>query len=48
MTIGDENGTKLGLGDRVRAAIYAYEHGLVRPGDGEPGPGTDRVGNRDG
>lgn len=39
---------KLGLGDRVRAVIYAYEHGLVRPGDGEPGPGTDRVGNRDG
>jgi DNA-binding NarL/FixJ family response regulator len=25
---------KLGLPDRVAAVIYAYEHGLVRPGDG--------------
>ncbi len=35
--------TKLDLRDRTQAAVYAYEHGLVRPGDrpGRPGrPGT--------
>ena len=25
---------KLGLRDRVQIAVYAYEHGIVRPGDG--------------
>lgn len=35
--------TKLGVRDRTQAAIYAYEHGIVRPGhagaaeDGSPG-----------
>jgi len=29
---------KLRLRDRVQAVIYAYEHDLVRPGDGEGGP----------
>ncbi len=29
---------KLRLRDRVQAVIYAYEHNLVRPGEGEAGP----------
>ncbi|MDT0317158.1 response regulator transcription factor [Streptomyces millisiae] len=29
--------TKLGLRDRVHAAVFAFDHGLVRPGRG-PGP----------
>ena len=33
---------KLALRDRVQVAVYAYEHGIVRPGHGAspPGPGT--------
>jgi DNA-binding NarL/FixJ family response regulator len=31
--------TKLGLRDRVQVAVYAYEHGIVRPGDSVPPPG---------
>jgi DNA-binding NarL/FixJ family response regulator len=27
---------RLGLRDRVQIAIYAYEHGIVRPGHGTP------------
>jgi DNA-binding NarL/FixJ family response regulator len=27
---------KLGLRDRVQVAVYAYEHGIVRPGEGSP------------
>jgi DNA-binding NarL/FixJ family response regulator len=30
---------KLDLRDRVQIAIYAYEHGIVRPGQGTPPPG---------
>ncbi|MGH3171646.1 MAG: LuxR C-terminal-related transcriptional regulator [Trebonia sp.] len=29
---------KLGLRDRVQIAVYAYEHGIVRPGRGAPPP----------
>jgi DNA-binding NarL/FixJ family response regulator len=28
--------TKLRLRDRVQVAVYAYEHGIVRPGDRVP------------
>jgi DNA-binding NarL/FixJ family response regulator len=27
---------KLALRDRVQVAVYAYEHGIVRPGQGTP------------
>lgn len=30
--------TKLGLRDRVQVVVYAYEHGITHPGDGEPSP----------
>jgi DNA-binding NarL/FixJ family response regulator len=30
---------RLGLRDRVQVAVYAYEHGIVRPGQGSPPPG---------
>ena len=30
--------TKLGLASRAQAVVYAYETGLVRPGDASPGP----------
>jgi DNA-binding NarL/FixJ family response regulator len=29
---------KLGLRDRVQIAVYAYEHGIVKPGHGTPPP----------
>jgi len=29
---------KLGLRDRVQVAVYAYEHGIVRPGDATSPP----------
>jgi DNA-binding NarL/FixJ family response regulator len=32
---------KLGLRDRVQVAVYAYEHGIVRPGQGTPAPGKE-------
>jgi DNA-binding NarL/FixJ family response regulator len=34
---------KLGLRDRVQVAIYAYEHGIVRPGRG-PSPADRKTG----
>ena len=36
---------KLDLRDRVQVAVYAYEHGIVRPGDKTPPPGA-RLGRR--
>jgi DNA-binding NarL/FixJ family response regulator len=30
---------KLRLRDRVQIAVYAYEHGIVKPGDRTPPPG---------
>jgi DNA-binding NarL/FixJ family response regulator len=30
--------TKLGLRDRVQVVVYAYEHGITRPGDNDPAP----------
>ena len=32
---------KLGLRDRVQVAVYAYEHGIVRPGHGPPPVGRE-------
>jgi hypothetical protein len=31
---------KLGLRDRVQVAVYAHEHGIVRPGHGTPSAGA--------
>ena len=33
---------RLGLRDRVQVAVFAYEHGIVRPGHGAPPPGRGR------
>lgn len=38
---------KLGLRDRVHAALYAYRHGLVSLDDGSPARGTDLPGQGD-
>ena len=32
---------RLGLRDRVQIAVYAYEHGIVRPGHHTPPPGRE-------
>lgn len=32
---------KLGLRDRGQVVVYAYEHGIVRPGHGAPRPGRE-------
>jgi DNA-binding NarL/FixJ family response regulator len=32
---------KLGLRDRVQVAVYAYEHGIIRPGRSTPAPGKE-------
>jgi hypothetical protein len=32
---------KLGCRDRVQAVVYAYEHGVVTPGEDASGPGAD-------
>jgi DNA-binding NarL/FixJ family response regulator len=32
---------KLGLRDRVQVAVYAYEHGIVRPGRSTPPTGKE-------
>jgi len=29
---------KLELRDRVQVVVYAYEHGITRPGDSDPPP----------
>jgi DNA-binding NarL/FixJ family response regulator len=34
---------KLGLRDRVQVAVYAYEHGIVRPGRGTPPAGRNTL-----
>jgi DNA-binding NarL/FixJ family response regulator len=30
--------TKLSLRDRTQVVVYAYEHGITRPGDNDPPP----------
>jgi DNA-binding NarL/FixJ family response regulator len=32
---------KLGMPDRVQLVVFAYEHGLVRPGASDPGPAEE-------
>jgi hypothetical protein len=34
---------RLGLRDRVQIAVYAYEHGIVRPGRGSPPAAGNRA-----
>jgi hypothetical protein len=33
---------KLRLRDRVQIAVYAYEHGIVKPGHGTPHPAGEQ------
>lgn len=32
---------RLGVRDRVQAVVYAYEHGVVTPGEDPTGPAAD-------
>ncbi len=41
MTHGGSLLARLGCRDRVQAVVYAYEHGVVTPGEDPTGPGAD-------